>query len=154
VNSTQSPAPTGTPAPGRGGACYSPSMHKKVLLVGLRSESVDFEKWPELTKETLESAFSEVKEKLAAAGFDSKWCLTDDGDTASGALRQALESFDPDIVSIGAGVRADPDLLLLFEELVNVVHRLCPRARLAFNTDPPDTIASVQRAARALDRGA
>lgn len=32
-------------------------MSKKVLMIRLRSDAVDFEKWPQLTKEKLEAAF-------------------------------------------------------------------------------------------------
>jgi len=122
-------------------------MPKKVLLVGLQSSSVDFSKWPALDRDRLEKAFVTVKTSLEEAGFVPRWCLVDDGATAAATLRKALEAFTPDIVSIGAGVRADPDHLRLFEDVVNLVHRLAPQAVFAFNTDPLDTIASVKRAA-------
>ena len=48
-------------------------------------------------------------------------------------------------VLIGAGVRAVPSNLLLFETLINVVHEHAPQAKLCFNTLPSDTAAAVQR---------
>ena len=122
-------------------------MSKRVLLVGLDSSSADFSKWPGLTKEKLEAAFVAVETKLREDGFEAQWCLTDDGATANEVLEEALVAFRPDVVSIGAGVRVDPDLLLLFEGMVNLVHRVAPDARFAFNTNPMDTIDAVHRAA-------
>jgi hypothetical protein len=47
---------------------------------------------------------------------------------------------------IGAGVRLDPDHFLLFEKLVNVVHRHAPASvKICFNTRPNNTIEAVQR---------
>lgn len=122
-------------------------MRTRVLLVGLKASSVDFRKWPGLSKEKLEAALAAVETQLRGDGFETALCLTDDGATASEVLEEALAAFQPDIVSIGAGIRADPDLLHLFESLVNLAHRVVPQARFAFNTDPMDTIASVHRAA-------
>ncbi|MEL6713650.1 MAG: hypothetical protein AAFU73_05660 [Planctomycetota bacterium] len=120
---------------------------ERVLLVGLRASSVDFSKWPEISREVLERAAVEVGEGLRKAGFAVRYCLTDDGATAHDELAQTLDDFRPDIVSIGAGVRVDPDHLRLFEDMVNLVHERAPGATLAFNTDPMDTIRSVRRAA-------
>ncbi|MEO1366867.1 MAG: hypothetical protein AAFX50_06790 [Acidobacteriota bacterium] len=127
----------------------------KVLLVGLESSAVDFDKWPGLTEEGLHAAAGLVRSKLVAEGFGVHWCLTGTGPEARGQLREALETVAPDIVSIGAGVRADPAHLRLFEDFVNWIHRRAPDAVFAFNTDPLDTVESVKRAARRLrgDRG-
>ena len=122
-------------------------MSKRVLLVGLQSSSADFSKWPGLTKEKLEQSLAAVEAQLRDDGFEAAWCLTDDGATAETVLEKALVDFQPDIVSIGAGVRVDPDLLLLFEAFVNIAHRVSPDARFAFGTSPMDTIAAVHRAA-------
>ena len=118
-----------------------------VLLVGLDSSSVDFSRWPQITKEKLEAAFEEVRTRLSERGFRVHWCLTDDGATARKVLRAAIQESRPDVVSIGAGVRADPEHLQLFEDLVNLTHELAPQARFAFNTDPLNTVRSVERAA-------
>jgi len=48
-------------------------------------------------------------------------------------------------VVIGAGIRTIPADFLLFERLVNVVHRNAPGARICFNTKPSDTAEAVQR---------
>ena len=123
-------------------------MSARVLLVGLESAAVDFARWPELTVEKLEAAFAAVERALADEGMESRWCLVDSGATACDQLAAALTQFAPDVVSIGAGVRADPAHLHLFERMVNLVHKQAPQAVFAFNTDPMDTIASVRRAVR------
>ncbi|WP_394220393.1 hypothetical protein [Alteromonas gracilis] len=120
-------------------------MSKKVLLIGLKSDAVDFKKWPQLTKEKLEAAFLQVVSELKENGYDAKWCLTDSGETASEQVVDALSAEQPDIVLVGAGVRTDPDHFLLFEKLINVIHSKAPQAKIAFNSLPYDTLESVQR---------
>jgi hypothetical protein len=118
---------------------------RKILLVGLKSSAVDFEKWPELSVEKLEKAFADIEAGLKQKGYDAHWCLTDSGETAEQQLADAIASFGPDIVLIGAGVRTDPDHLLLFEKMINSIHRRAPQAAIAFNTQPFDTITAVER---------
>ena len=118
---------------------------KKVLLIGLKSDAVDFEKWPQLTKEKLEAAFVQVVSELNENGYDATWCLTDRGETAKEQVEDALLEYTPDIVLVGAGVRTDPDHFLLFETLINIIHKNAPKAKIAFNTLPYDTLESVQR---------
>ena len=120
-------------------------MRKTVLLIGLRSDCVDYEKWPQLSPEKLESAFSEVIDELKSEGYDGIWCLTDPGETARGVVTDALKKNSPDIVVVGAGVRTDPDLFGLFEIVINLVHEYAPNARIAFNQLPYDTVEAVKR---------
>lgn len=44
-----------------------------------------------------------------------------------------------DCVVIGAGLRLPPKSLLLFETVINAIHRAAPSAVIAFNTNPEDT---------------
>ena len=50
-----------------------------------------------------------------------------------------------DCVVIGAGVRLPPNRLVLFEAVVNAIHRAAPRAAIAFNTRPDDSGAAAPR---------
>ncbi|MEM8834370.1 MAG: hypothetical protein AAGD00_00985 [Planctomycetota bacterium] len=118
---------------------------KNVLLIGLHQSAVDFSKWPGLSPESLVDAFGEVKARLEDAGFEPTWCLIRDVSRASDEVVAAIGQSPPDIISIGAGVRADPDHLLLFEELVNTCHAHAPNAKFAFNKDPPSTVEAVLR---------
>jgi hypothetical protein len=58
---------------------------------------------------------------------------------------EALKSRDFDCVLIGAGLRQPPERLLLFERIINLIHRLAPNAAICFNTTPADTTEAVQR---------
>ena len=120
-------------------------MSKKVLLIGLKSDAVDFKKWPQLTKEKLEAAFLQVVSELKENGYDAKWCLTDSGETAIEQVHEALKTEQPDIVLVGAGVRTDPDHFLLFEAVINLVHEHAPKAKICFNTQPLDSVEAVER---------
>lgn len=120
-------------------------MSKKVVLIGLRSDCVDYQKWPQLSPESLESAFVDILNQLTDEGFDAAWCLTDQGETASEVVEEALLQNVPDIVIVGAGVRTDPDLFALFEIVVNLIHEHAPQAKIAFNQLPYDTVEAVKR---------
>ena len=50
-----------------------------------------------------------------------------------------------DCVVTGRGTRIPPNSLLLFEQLVNAVHRAAPGAAIAFNTTPQDTADAAAR---------
>lgn len=117
----------------------------KVLAVGLKPSAVDFSKWPSLSPDKIEEASTELSSKLTEMGYASKICLTDTGETADEQLSAELESFSPDVVLIGAGVRADEDQLLLFERMINLIHKKCPQCKIAFNTNPDDSIEAVKR---------
>ena len=120
-------------------------MSKKVLLIGLRSDCVDYEKWPQLSPDKLESAFREITDELTTEGYDAVWCLTDQGDTARDVVTNSLKESAPDIVVVGAGVRTDPDLFDLFETVINLIYEYAPKARIAFNQLPYDTVEAVKR---------
>lgn len=117
----------------------------KILLVGLQFSSVDFEKWPQLSVEKLEIAFSDLIDELTKKGFSATWCHTVTGETAEQKLAEAIDSLKPDLVIVGAGIRTDPDHFLLFEKIINIIHQKVPNAPIAFNTNPFDTIDAINR---------
>ncbi|MEN1679162.1 MAG: hypothetical protein AAGJ46_06185 [Planctomycetota bacterium] len=117
----------------------------RVLLIGLRADAVDYEKWPGLSPEKLNTAFDQVQQELADAGFQAEWALTDRGETAEAQVVEALERVRPGIVLIGAGVRTDPDYFLLFEKLINTVMAISPGSKICFNTLPFDSVKAVKR---------
>ncbi|MEM1060726.1 MAG: hypothetical protein AAGJ97_00210 [Planctomycetota bacterium] len=116
-----------------------------VLMIGLRSDAVDYEKWPELDRSKLEAGFETIAADVEAAGHRPVWCLVDGGPSAASQVADAIDAESPDVVLIGAGVRADPEHFALFEELINVVHAAAPRARIAFNTNPFDSVEAIAR---------
>ena len=65
-------------------------------------------------------------------------------------MERQLGAATYDCVVIGAGLRLPPKSLLLFETVVNAVHKAAPNAAIAFNTVPQD---SRDAAARWLSGG-
>ena len=60
-------------------------------------------------------------------------------------LQTQLRSASYDCVVIGGGLRIPPRGLMLFEKVVNVIHKSAPRAAIAFNTKPEDTAEAAAR---------
>lgn len=118
---------------------------KSAILIGLNPDVVEYAKWPGLTAEKLRGALEADRARLEAAGVAATMCFVDRGATAEATVGEALKNTAFDCVLIGAGVRNDPDNFLLFEKLVNVAHRLAPKAAICFNTGPSDSVDAVQR---------
>jgi hypothetical protein len=119
-----------------------------VLLVGLEPDIVDYSKSPVpgLTAAKVRAAVEADSAKLKSLGYSVKSLYVDDGKTAEATLTKALESGGYDCIMIGAGLRIVPPYFLLFEKLINVIHRHAPAStKLCFNTNPADTAEAVQR---------
>ena len=120
-------------------------MGKKVLLVGWHPSAVNYSKWPGLTPEKLEAGLRADEAKLNNLGFEAELAFIHSSETAVSDVTRALNTKSYDVVLIGAGVRRDDDHFLVFERPVNAVHELAPGARIAFNTGPTDSDATVLR---------
>ncbi len=119
-------------------------MAKRVLALGLDPAFADYEKMPGLTPELVRSFIDAQLERVRASGYEVEPCLLDLDRDGVAEARRRLESQSFDCVLIGAGLRAEPQLLL-FEQLVNVVHEHAPNAKICFNSDPADSAEAVQR---------
>jgi hypothetical protein len=120
----------------------------RVLLVGLEPEIVDYSKSPVpgLTAAKVRTAVEGDKAKLETLGYSVTSLYVDDGNTAEAMLNKALATDGYDCIMIGAGLRIVPPYFLLFEKLINVVHRHAPAStKLCFNTNPSDTADAVLR---------
>ena len=118
----------------------------RVLLVGLDPDIVDKPPVPELTPATVHAAVEAESAKLETLGYSVKSLLVDDGKTAEAVLTDALTSSGYDCIMMGAGLRVVPGYLLLFEKLINVVHRQAPAStKLCFSSNPSDTAEAVRR---------
>jgi hypothetical protein len=120
----------------------------RVLLVGLEPDIVDYSKSPVpgLTAVKVRAAVEADSAKLESLGYSVKSLYVDDGKTAEAALTKALASGGFDCIMIGAGLRIVPPYFLLFEKLINIIHRHAPTStKLCFNTNPADTADAVQR---------
>jgi hypothetical protein len=125
------------------------STNKAVLLIGFDPRLLDFSS-PELapmnlTAEKVLAGTAAELERLRALGYTAHGCFVDLGETAETVVASELRANEYGCVIIGAGVRANPRYLLLFERLLNIVHELAPGARIAFNTKPTDTVEAAQR---------
>lgn len=120
----------------------------RVLLVGLDPDIVDYSKSPVpgLTAAKVRAGVEGDKAKLEALGYSVTPLYVDDGKTAESALTAELTSGRYDCIVVGAGLRIVPPYFLLFERLINVMHRHAPAStKICFNTNPSDTADAVLR---------
>jgi hypothetical protein len=119
-----------------------------VLVIGLDPTLIDFSQpgyAPGMDATKVLAGLKSSEKELTGLGYSVEMCLTDFGETAETVVQGRLAQRSFDCVLIGAGVRANPSNLLLFEKLINVVHEHAPQAKICFNTLPSDTAAAVQR---------
>lgn len=126
---------------------------KRVLLVGLRPETVDYGDPalpPGLSAEKIHAGIALTLRDMTARGWQAESCLIEPDPTAAEReIERRLATTACDCVVIGAGVRLPPNSLVLFESVINAVHRAAPGATIAFNSRPED---SADAAARGLRR--
>ena len=115
-----------------------------VLALGLDPAVVSLPGRPDLTPALIRAFIEAQLERLRALGYEVHACLVDAGETAEAVTLQQLRAQSFDCVLFGAGLR-EPEHLLLFEKLLNLVHTEAPGAKICFNTTPADTAEAVQR---------
>jgi hypothetical protein len=121
---------------------------KRVLLVGLDPATVDFldpALPPGMSVEKIHAGVKVALADMAERGWQTENCFINPDETAAPTVERRLAEGRYDCVVIGAGVRLPPSRLLLFEALVNAIHRAAPGAAIAFNTRPDDTGAAAAR---------
>ena len=121
---------------------------KSVLVVGLDPTLIDFSQPgypPGMSIAKVLAGMKSSEDELTRLGYDVQTCLTDFGDTAVAVVQTQLKRKRFDCVLIGAGVRTNPSHLMLFEQLINVVHEHAPQAKLCFNQLPSDIAEAVKR---------
>jgi len=121
---------------------------KRVLFVGQEPETVDFSDPalpPGFDAEKIRVGIAAGMKQMSERGWQADLCLVRPDESASIALERSLAATSYDCVVIGGGIRIPPKSLLLFEALINVVHKSAPSAFIAFNTRPEDTGAAAAR---------
>jgi hypothetical protein len=118
---------------------------RSVLAIGLDPSFADLSAFPEFSAELVAAYIDEQIGRVRAMGFDVDSCLVDRGETAVQIIEDRLRAKTYECIVLGAGLREPPDLLLLFERILNIIHRLAPDSRIAFNTNPADTLEAVER---------
>jgi hypothetical protein len=121
---------------------------KRVLFVGQQPETVDFSDPalpPGFDAEKIHAGIAVGMEHLAERGWQADLCLVPPDESATEMLELQLATHSYDCVVIGGGIRIPPSSLLLFERLLNAVHKSAPTASIAFNTAPQDTADAAAR---------
>ena len=124
--------------------------NKKVLIIGIDPYLIDFSSaefaaFPGLTPEKIEAGINGSVQKLNKMGYNAERCWIDFGETAMTVLNDQFKNKQYDGVLIGAGIRVPEKNFLLFEKIINEILTSSPSAKICFNTNPQDTITSVQR---------
>lgn len=116
---------------------------KRILFIGQEPETVDFSDPtlpPGLDAAKIHAGIALTMQQMADRGLQPDLCLVrPDPSAAAEEVARRLAATSYDCVVIGAGIRVPPKSLLLFETLINAVHRGAPDAAIAFNTNPQDT---------------
>lgn len=106
----------------------------RILIVGQTPEAVDYSDPalpPGLNAENIQARIDVAAAAIADAGIAT--------------LEKHLPAATYDWVVIGGGLRLPPKGLVLFEKVVNPVHRGAPGSAIAFNTRPEDTAEAADR---------
>ncbi len=121
---------------------------KQILFIGQQPETVDFSDPalpPGFNAEKIQAGIAVAMRHAAERGWHGDLCLVRPDDTAAPTVERQLAGKPYDVVVIGGGIRMPPKSLLLFEAVINAVHRAAPGASIAFNTRPEDTADAAAR---------
>jgi hypothetical protein len=120
----------------------------RILFVGQEPETVDFSDPalpPGFNAEKIHAGIAVALRQMTERGWHADLCLIRPDGTAPATLERQLVTNVYDCVVIGGGIRIPPKSLLLFETLINAVHKAAPGAAIAFNTRPEDTADAAAR---------
>jgi len=120
----------------------------RVLFVGYDPETVDFTDPalpPGLTAEKIHAGIAAAMKQFTERGWEAELGLIRPDETAVATVGRQLAAKSYDCVVIGAGVRLPPRGLILFEAVINAVHKAAPGAAIAFNTRPEDSADAAGR---------
>ena len=120
----------------------------KVLLVGYEPDAVDVSDPalpPGLDAEKIRAGIEAGMKAIEARGWQGDHCLIKPDDQAGPNVERALKASHYDCVVIGGGIRMSSQHLLIFEAVINAVHRAAPTAAIAFNTRPENSAEAAGR---------
>ena len=121
---------------------------KRILLLGLDPESVDFSDPalpPGMTAEKVHAGIAVALKQFTNHGWESDVGFIRPDETAGPTVERQLRSANYDCVVIGGGVRLPPRNLALFEVVINAIRKAAPDAAIAFNTRPDDSADAAAR---------
>ena len=120
----------------------------RILFVGQQPETVDFTDPvlpPGFNAEKIHAGIAVALNQMAERGWQVDLCLIQPDETAGPDVERSLTAQAYDCVVVGAGIRLPPRSLLMFEAVINAVHRAAPGAAIAFNTRPEDSADAAAR---------
>jgi hypothetical protein len=120
----------------------------RVLFVGQAPETVDFTDPslpPGFNAQKIQAGIDLAAAKIAEQGWVGDICMIPPDAAGIATLEKQLAAETYDCVVIGGGMRIPPKGLVLFEQVVNAIHKGAPGAAIAFNTHPEDTAEAAAR---------
>ena len=115
---------------------------KRILFVGFDPTTVDFSDPalpPGMTAEKIHAGVKLALADFERRGWQAQNCFITPDEAAIPTIERFLAGDIYECVVIGAGIRLPRKGLVLFEAVVNAVHRMAPQAAIAFNTRPEDS---------------
>jgi hypothetical protein len=122
----------------------------RILLVGYDPQTEDFSepgRPPGLNAEKIEAGIKLGVEQMRQRGWKVDICkirFQETAETAGPIVERQLKSAAYDCVVIGGGIRL-PNNYLVFEAIINAVHRGAPTAAIAFNSGPEESADAAGR---------
>ena len=122
----------------------------RILLVGYDPQTEDFSEPGRpsgLNAEKIEAAIEFGVEQMRGRGWEVDICLIrfqETAETAGPIVERQLRAAAYDCVVIGGGIRL-PMNYLVFEAVINAVHRGAPAAAIAFNSGPEESADAAGR---------
>lgn len=121
-------------------------VNKKILLIGIDPKFLSHVKLPEgVTPELIRAEAIQANQTLEKLGYEIHNCPIDLGETASSVIVELLKQNEYGCIMIGAGIRTVNDHVVLFENIVNLIHQHARHSAICFNTRPADSVDAVLR---------
>jgi hypothetical protein len=120
----------------------------RVLFVGQDPKTVDFSDPalpPGFNAEKIQAGIDLAARQITERGWVGDLCMISPDAAGIAMLKKQLASATYDCVVIGGGLRLPPKGLLMFEDVINAIHKAAPGSAIAFNTRPEDTAEAAAR---------
>lgn len=107
-----------------------------VLLIGFDPDTI-----PGFAPGAVAAQLDEGSRRFAELGMVEERCLIGFGelDGVEAVIVESLKKKQYDVVVVGGGIRKPPEVLELFQAVVNLVHWHQPKAAISFNAGPADS---------------
>jgi hypothetical protein len=101
--------------------------------------------FPSVDAAQVRAGLERAAAELARVNLGFENCLLDRSPEAAEAFRAALRRKHYAVIVFGGGLRLEPSMTPLFEELINIARTDAPGSELCFNTGPDTTAQAVRR---------